>query len=93
MNIFASLILRNHKKLGSLSKSTRFITSSVSHLKTETKSVIRRELESVLGVEQVSGSESVRNIHGQDEGPHIGAPPDLVVFPRNPQEVSEICKI
>ena len=31
--------------------------------------------------------------HGQDEGPHPGQAPDLVVFPSSTQEVSEICKI
>jgi len=40
----------------------------------------------------VSSGESVVLQHGQDEGPHAGHAPDLVVFPTTTQEVSMICK-
>jgi len=56
-------------------------------------SSLRSALESVVGPSNVSSGESVLHQHGQDEGPHPGKAPDLVVFPSNTQEVSEICKI
>jgi len=93
MNKSTSLILQYHKKLEGLSKSIRSVAKSVSQLKPETKFSIRKELESVLGEGKVSINETIRNLHGQDEGPHIGAPPDLVVFPSNTLEVAEVCKV
>ena len=53
---------------------------------------LRAELESVVGGGNVSSGESVVLQHGQDEGPHAGHAPDLVVFPTTTQEVSMICK-
>ena len=53
---------------------------------------LRAELESIVGGGNVSSGESVVLQHGQDEGPHAGHAPDLVVFPTTTQEVSMICK-
>ena len=46
-----------------------------------------------LGVQNVSLSEAVRKQHGQDEGPEIGVPPDIVVFPESTEHVQEVCKL
>ena len=54
---------------------------------------IKTELEAVLGKDNVSSGESVLAQHGQDEGPHPGNVPDLVVFPASSLQVSEVCKL
>jgi len=46
-----------------------------------------------VGATNVSSGESILQQHGQDEGPHLGHNPDIVVFPSSTQEVSEVCKI
>ena len=51
------------------------------------------ELRSVVGDDKVSSGESVINTHGQDEGPHPGQSPQLVVFPETREQVSDVCKI
>jgi len=53
---------------------------------------LRSVLESVVGSANVSSGESVVAQHGQDEGPHPGRNPDLVVFPSSTEEVAEVCK-
>jgi len=67
--------------------------ASASQLKPDTVDRLRQDLVGLLGEAHVSGSVSVRDQHGQDEGPHKGAPPDLVVFPSCTQQVAEVCKI
>ena len=47
----------------------------------------------VGGDKNVSLAEAVRAQHGQDEGPEFGRKPDLVVFPENVAQVSEVLKI
>lgn len=47
-------------------------------------------LGSIVGEKGVSLAEAVRSQHGQDEGPEIGHPPDVVVYPRNVNEISEV---
>eukprot|EP00088_Acartia_fossae_P036635 TRINITY_DN3782_c0_g1_i1.p1 TRINITY_DN3782_c0_g1~~TRINITY_DN3782_c0_g1_i1.p1 ORF type:complete len:501 (+),score=78.72 TRINITY_DN3782_c0_g1_i1:55-1557(+) len=91
------LVTRNQRS-GQILDSTRRYQNrrwlaSVSNIKPEVKDSLRRDLEAVIGETQVSSSDSVRDQHGQDEGPHRGAPPDLVVFPSSTLQVSEICKI
>ena len=54
---------------------------------------LKQELEAVVGASNVSSGESVILQHGQDEGPHTGKSPDIVVFPSSTEEVSQICKI
>ena len=54
---------------------------------------MKAELEAIVGASNVSGGESVLLQHGQDEGPHPGQAPDLVVFPSSTKEVSLICQI
>jgi len=54
---------------------------------------LRVDLESVVGESNVSSGDSVLQQHGQDEGPHPGKSPDLVVFPSSTEEVSAVCKI
>jgi len=56
-------------------------------------SQVKAELEAIVGASNVSGGESVLLQHGQDEGPHPGQAPDLVVFPSSTKEVSLICQI
>merc|ERR1712142_71130 len=53
---------------------------------------LKQELEAIVGTANISSGESVVLQHGQDEGPHAGQAPDLVVFPSSTQEVSDICK-
>jgi len=53
---------------------------------------LRNTLESIVGCANVSSGESVIAQHGQDEGPHPGRNPDLVVFPSSTEEVAEVCK-
>ena len=47
----------------------------------------------VGGDENVSLAEAVRVQHGQDEGPELGQKPDVVVFPENVAQVSEILQL
>lgn len=56
-------------------------------------SQIKQELLAFLTPEQVSDNEVIRTQHGQDESYHEPALPDLVVYPRSTNEVSEILKI
>eukprot|EP00092_Neocalanus_flemingeri_P015811 GFUD01017115.1.p1 GENE.GFUD01017115.1~~GFUD01017115.1.p1 ORF type:complete len:536 (-),score=146.19 GFUD01017115.1:76-1659(-) len=60
---------------------------------TDSGKQLRQELEAIVGPGNVSSGESVVLQHGQDEGPHQGKSPDIVVFPSSTEEVSEICKI
>jgi len=53
----------------------------------------RSSLEAIVGASNVSSGDSVLQQHGQDEGPHPGHKPDLVVFPSSTQEVADICKV
>lgn len=47
----------------------------------------------VLAPEQISTNLTVRELHGRDESHHTPALPDLVVFPKNTQDVSNVLKI
>lgn len=68
-------------------------TPALNLINDDLKEQLRKELELVVGAQNVSCSDSVRQQHGQDEGPHRGHPPDVVVWPEDTQQVSEICKI
>lgn len=50
-------------------------------------------LSAIVGNQHVSVGESVLNTHGQDCSFHPGKSPDVVVFPQNTMEISEICKM
>lgn len=54
---------------------------------------IKQQLLNFLTDEQVTDNETIREQHGRDESYHEPALPDLVVFPRSTNEVSEILKI
>ncbi len=60
----------------------------------ETASVnIVTALKEVLSDQQVSENQTVRELHGKDESYHKESLPDLVVFPKTAEEVSEIVKL
>lgn len=50
-------------------------------------------LKSFLKEEQVTINETIRELHSKDESYHEGQLPDIVVFPKSAEEVSEIVKI
>lgn len=50
-------------------------------------------LQSILGDKNVSSAMAVREQHGRDESYHQCHPADLVVFPANKEEVSEVAKL
>ena len=54
---------------------------------------LKTELQAILGEHLVSSGDSVRAQHGSDQGPHEGGLPDLVVFPENSLQVSEVCRL
>lgn len=54
---------------------------------------IKNILLTFLTPEQVSDNDTIRVQHGKDESYHEPALPDLVVYPRKTEEVSEILKI
>uniref|UniRef100_A0A915CLG8 FAD-binding PCMH-type domain-containing protein n=1 Tax=Parascaris univalens TaxID=6257 RepID=A0A915CLG8_PARUN len=49
--------------------------------------------EKILGAENVKTTASVREQHSHDEGHHMGKQPDVVVMPRNVEQVSAIMKL
>lgn len=51
------------------------------------------ELATALSKDRVSTNETIRAQHGKDESYHIPALPQVVVYPENTEEVSEIIKI
>ncbi|MGE7918523.1 FAD-binding oxidoreductase [Viridibacillus sp. NPDC093762] len=50
-------------------------------------------LKQFLEGDQVSVNETVRELHGQDESYHVASLPDIVVFPKTKEQVSEIMKL
>ena len=63
------------------------------HLKKMTESdsnALKTRLAAIVGDEHVSQAEIIRSQHGQDEGPDKGMIPDLVAFPGEVGEVSEV---
>ena len=52
--------------------------------------VLRSRFAAVVGDNNVSLAEAVRTQHGQDEGPDNGVDPDVVVFPQDTEQVSEV---
>jgi len=54
------------------------------------KEKVRKELEEVVGAHNVSCSESVRQQHGQDEGPHRGNTLDLQRIEYHTQGIRKI---
>ena len=51
------------------------------------------DLRQILGVERVATGATVRAQHGQDAGPHTGAPPQAVVWPETREQVHRMKKI
>ena len=51
------------------------------------------KLKSISGESQVSTTLTVLEQHGKDEGFYPSIPPDIVVFPQNTQQVSEVHKL
>ena len=54
--------------------------------------VILKNLASIVGEENHSTSEAVRDQHGKDESYHKSLPPDVVVFPTSVQQVQEVAR-
>ena len=54
---------------------------------------VHNQLESVLSRKNISVSQSVRDQHGRDESYHTQLPPDLVVFPEDVPQVSDVARI
>ncbi|WP_123056249.1 FAD-binding oxidoreductase [Virgibacillus profundi] len=51
------------------------------------------ELEKALSPERVTNNETILELHSKDESYHTPHLPDVVVFPENTEEVSEIMKL
>ena len=47
----------------------------------------------MLGRKNISISQSVRDQHGKDESYHAQLPPDLVVFPEDVPQISDVARI
>lgn len=60
---------------------------------TVTVDTITEALKQFLDEDQVSVNETVRELHGQDESYHEACLPDIVVFPKTKEQVSEIMKL
>ncbi|XP_022084081.1 probable D-lactate dehydrogenase, mitochondrial [Acanthaster planci] len=76
----------------SVPRCQRFLTTSlVSHQ--SVPALALKALQSTLGDKNVSSAEAVCEQHGHDESYHRTFLPDVVVFPKDTQEVSEIAKI
>ena len=54
---------------------------------TELAPTFLADLRQILGVERVATGATVRAQHGQDAGPHTGAPPQAVVWPETREQV------
>lgn len=75
------------------SKFTRKFSCSQAQVCADIKDEVKKSFVSLLGEANVSTSEAVREHHGKDESFHPCCPPDLVVWPSNKDEVSEVAKI
>ena len=60
---------------------------------TEVVEQLINELSQFLKSEQVTKNETIRNLHSKDESYHTPSLPDLVVYPRTTEEVSEIVRV
>ncbi|MCW9033369.1 MAG: FAD-binding protein [Alphaproteobacteria bacterium] len=56
-------------------------------------SQLKAIIEQIVGVEHVSDSEAMRELHGHGESYHKGIPPELVVFAGSTEEVSAVVKV
>lgn len=54
---------------------------------------VRDRVAAIVGDQAVAISEAVRSQHGQDEGPEKGQSPEIVAFPEDVSQVSEVKKI
>ncbi|CAN8003910.1 unnamed protein product [Ixodes pacificus] len=55
--------------------------------------VLVKQLEEILGSKNVSSTDAIREQHSRDEGPHPAAAPDVVVFPKNVEQVSKVARL
>ena len=51
---------------------------------------VRDRVAAIVGDRAVATSEAVRSQHGQDEGPEKGKSPEIVAFPEDVSQVSEV---
>ncbi|MFK7805795.1 MAG: FAD-binding oxidoreductase [Anaerolineae bacterium] len=56
------------------------------------KEEIVNSMQAIVGDEHASAAESVLHLHGQDQSSHKRQLPDVVVWPENTQQVSDIVK-
>ncbi|KAF6031617.1 LDHD [Bugula neritina] len=84
--------LNAHIKPFSLPSSQRSFskTSSFNNIDLQ---ILKERLCEVVGPPNISTAESTRLQHGKDESHHRAQIPDIVVFPSNTQEVSEVAKV
>ncbi|XP_067053429.1 probable D-lactate dehydrogenase, mitochondrial isoform X1 [Acropora muricata] len=54
---------------------------------------LKREFQEIVGEKNVSSALVVREQHGKDESHHTCQPADLVVWPENKEQVSQIAKL
>lgn len=54
---------------------------------------VLQALRSILGKENVSTSQSVREQHGKDESYHEAQPAEAVLFPNSVEQVQEIARL
>ena len=52
--------------------------------------IVRDRVAAIVGDQAVATSEAVRSQHGQDEGPEKGQSPEIVAFPEDVGQVSEV---
>ena len=68
------------------------MTSPAFEIPTTEYEAARQALASIVGPERVSATQADRALHARDQSAHVGHLPDLVVWPRTTQEVSEILR-
>jgi D-lactate dehydrogenase (cytochrome) len=56
------------------------------------KEELLKSIQAIVGIEHASSAESIVHLHGKDQSSHARHLPDVVVWPENTKQVSEIVK-